>query len=851
MNVPEISSDLMLNRSLSTFLLPIIFGLSLGGLKAQDLTQTIRGEIVDQDTRMPLIGATVVVVNSDPILGASTDFDGRFEIQNVPLGRTDLVVKYLGYEPKSIPQIDVGSAKQVVLKIEMLESTTSLQEVVVQAKKDPSRPNNEMSLVSTRSFSLEQSERFAASMNDPGRMALSFAGVNLTDDVTNEISIRGNSPKGLLWRLEGVDIPNPNHFGSLGSTGGPVGIINNNTLDKSDFFTGAFPSMYGNATAGVFDLSLKSGNNKKTELTGQIGFNGFEGGIEGPFSKNSRASYLVYYRYSAVALIQEAGLSVGTGSAVPYYQDLTFKLNFPTKNGNWTAYGIGGKSNIIFEYDPNDTSNFFNDGSQRVNTESEMGIIGVNYLRRFSKNAYAKFNVAANTASLEINVDTADALGNDFKVYNDNSRISKIAAHSFYAKKFGAKNNIKIGNNTQQIHSKLSDSTFDTDISAYRILRNEDEKTYLIQNYVQWQHRVRNNFVINSGINHQYFALNNKHSIEPRFGMSYNYKWRHKFAAAVGLHHQIQPYQLYYVRTRQASGQQTQTNLDLDFTRSMHYVVSYEFLPVGQWHFKAEAYYQSLSNLPVENHSSSYSAINEGADFNSPSRDSLVNKGYGSNIGMEFTIERGKLWMLQTRSGKRTTKAALRIAVDMVEADMISKSEAVCMIDPTSLDQLLHPTIAEGSERKIIGMGLPASPGAGTGQIVFNPIEAGELKAAGKSVILVRVETSPEDIRGMHAAKGILTIRGGITSHAAVIARGLGLPCVVGAADLSLDKRNGKVQASDGRILREGDVITIDGSAGEALVGAVDMLPPELGESFQTLMTWADELRDIGVRANQ
>ena len=171
-------------------------------VQAQDLTQTIRGSVVDVDSRIPLIGATVIVLESDPILGASTDVDGRFSIANVPVGRRDLQIQYLGYEPKMVTQIDVGSGKEVVLTIEMIESTQNLSEVVVTAKKDPTRPNNEMAVVSTRSFSLEQSERFAASMNDPGRMALSFAGVNLTDDVTNEISIRGNSPKGLLWRLE-------------------------------------------------------------------------------------------------------------------------------------------------------------------------------------------------------------------------------------------------------------------------------------------------------------------------------------------------------------------------------------------------------------------------------------------------------------------------------------------------------------------------------------------------------------------------------------------------------------------------------------------------------------------------
>jgi len=216
---------------------------------------------------------------------------------------------------------------------------------------------------------------------------------------------------------------------------------------------------------------------------------------------------------------------------------------------------------------------------------------------------------------------------------------------------------------------------------------------------------------------------------------------------------------------------------------------------------------------------------------------------------LEFTIERGKLWMLQTRSGKRTTKAALKIAVDMANEGLISKAEAVCRVEPASLDQLLHPTIDPGAKRDTIAVGLPASPGAATGEIVFSPDEAEEMAALGKKVILVRVETSPEDIHGMHAAQGILTTRGGMTSHAAVVARGMGKPCVSGAGTLRVDQREGTMSAM-GRVFRRGDLITIDGSSGQVLAGAVPMLQPTLSGDFSTLMGWADELRRMKVRAN-
>jgi pyruvate,orthophosphate dikinase len=216
---------------------------------------------------------------------------------------------------------------------------------------------------------------------------------------------------------------------------------------------------------------------------------------------------------------------------------------------------------------------------------------------------------------------------------------------------------------------------------------------------------------------------------------------------------------------------------------------------------------------------------------------------------LEFTIERGKLWMLQTRSGKRTAKAALKVAVDMAGEGLITREEAVARIDPASLDQLLHPTIDPKAARDVIAVGLPASPGAATGEIVFSSHEAEDMKALGKKVILVRVETSPEDIHGMHAAEGILTTRGGMTSHAAVVARGMGKPCVSGAGTLRVDYRGGTVMAM-GVTFRKGDVITIDGGNGQVLKGAVPMLQPELSGDFAAVMEWADASRRMKVRTN-
>ena len=227
----------------------------------------------------------------------------------------------------------------------------------------------------------------------------------------------------------------------------------------------------------------------------------------------------------------------------------------------------------------------------------------------------------------------------------------------------------------------------------------------------------------------------------------------------------------------------------------------------------------------------------------------LLERHYRDMQDMEFTVERGKFWMLQTRNGKRTARAALRIAVEMADSGLITRQEAILRIEPASLDQLLHPTLDPKAERKIIAAGLPASPGAACGEIVFSSDEAEALKAAGKKVILVRVETSPEDISGMHAAEGILTTRGGMTSHAAVVARGMGKPCVSGAGTVRVDYVAQTLTAL-GRTFKKGDVITVDGTAGQVLEGAVPMLQPELSGEFATLMGWADEVRRLKVRTN-
>ncbi|GAG13922.1 unnamed protein product, partial [marine sediment metagenome] len=264
------------------------------------------------------------------ITWGTTDLEGYYRIENVPVGRYTVIVSILGYRQQVIPNIIVNSGKEVILHFEMEESVETMGEVVITAGRK-TETINEMTSVSARTFAVEETERYAGSRGDPARMASNFAGVQGANDSSNDIVIRGNSPLGILWRFDGVNIPNPNHFGVSGTTGGPVGILNNKVLSNSDFMTGAFPAEYGNTIAGVFDLRMRHGNNEKHEFSAQFGFLGTEIMAEGPISKENRSSYLFTYRYSTLAIFHLLGVNIGT-DAVPKYQDMSFKLFFPTKN---------------------------------------------------------------------------------------------------------------------------------------------------------------------------------------------------------------------------------------------------------------------------------------------------------------------------------------------------------------------------------------------------------------------------------------------------------------------------------------------------------------------------------------
>ncbi len=606
-------------------------------------TQTVRGIVTDEDTGIPLPGASVIIVNANPVKGTTTDVNGRFELDNVKIGRIDIKVSYVGYEDRYLSKLEVINGKQLVLNIALTEKVYSMDAVEIVARTDKTAPINMMASVSARTFSVEETQRYAGSLGDPSRMAQNFAGVMSAGDARNDIIIRGNSPMGLLWRMEGIDIPNPNHFGALGTTGGPVTMLNNNLLANSDFMTGAFPAEYGNALSGVFDLKLRNGNNSKHEFVGQIGFNGLEFGAEGPFSKKHQSSYLVDYRYSTLALFRLLGLNNIAGSSVPQYQDITFKVNIPTeKAGRFMFFGIGGTS-FIRLWDSEKGDDEFSYGLSGTDTDfgSDMGVTGLSHTYYFSSKT--RINTSIYLSGVRSTTALDSVRGEDkikSQYYRSKNSEIKYGISSNLTQKFSAKDILKTGIIFDIYRVSLLDSVHLWKEDKY--FKNNDFKGNmgLAQLYGEWKHRISGRLNYTLGMHFQYFTLNGSFSPEPRLGIEWSFTPKQMISFGYGLQSQTQPKVIYFVETELANGSTIQTNRDLGFTKSHQFVMAYNNRIAPNLRFKTEVYYQMLYNVPVSITHPNYSVLNEGAYFYINLEDSLVNKGTGTNYGIELTIEK-------------------------------------------------------------------------------------------------------------------------------------------------------------------------------------------------------------------
>ncbi|MEM9932217.1 MAG: TonB-dependent receptor, partial [Bacteroidota bacterium] len=409
-------------------------------------TQTLRGTIIDKQSETPLVGATVIVISQTPPLGSTTQSDGTFTIKNIPIGRQIIQVKYLGYETVTVPNVLVNAGKEVILDIGLEESILEAKEVVITGKVNKDRAQNDLATVSSRTFSLEEVRRYAGGSNDVARLAGNFAGVSTANDSRNDIVIRGNSPTGVLWRLEGVPIPNPNHFSTLGTTGGPVSGINPNILKNSDFLTSAFPAEYGNATGGVFDLGFRNGNKETHEFTAQLNaFSGLELMAEGPIKKENKSNFVAAYRYSFLEIGDALGIPIGT-NAVPNYQDLSFNVDLGnSKAGRFSIFGIGGLSDIDFLADEIDENDLFANPNEDAFAESRFGVIGVRHNILLNQNAYLRTVVSASTSQNDFTQDNFLDNGEKLRSTESSDVVNTLTLSSYLNQKFNARTTLRAG----------------------------------------------------------------------------------------------------------------------------------------------------------------------------------------------------------------------------------------------------------------------------------------------------------------------------------------------------------------------------------------------------------------------
>lgn len=610
---------------------------------AQITGQTVRGVVTDQDTKQPLAGVSVWVAGSSPTKAVLTEKDGSFRFEQVPLGRVSLHFNLLGYEKVVLPNVIVNSGKEAVIQLNMQEAVTRLQGIVITQDKNKGQALNEMAQVSARSVSPEQTNRYAGGFNDPSRILSNFAGVTSTQDGSNDIIVRGNSPKYIQWRLEGMQITNPNHFSDQSAVGGSISALNNNLLATSDFYTGAFPAEYGDVLSGVYDVKLRQGNNEKFEALFGLGVLGTELTLEGPLKKGYKGSFLFNYRYSTVALLNDIKL-VDNLNGTLNFQDATFKLVLPSaKAGLFSLYGLGGRSHFLFEdvtpalwqtpgnrYLPNKTGEDFKKASH-------LGNFGLTHILPFGNKG---FLLSGMSFSLEgIDDDVFEKFKTDRRLNFSGTVIkSTFRGEISFHRKFSPRVSAQVGSKYAVMHYDFKQSRLRDTTLVRSTLVNFRGDVPTLRNFISLKYRLHENLSAVLGVQNMNVMLNHKSTLEPRFSVNWELSPSSIFSAGYGLHSTMESIHHYFTQVKLADGSIVEPNKDLDLLKAHHFVLGFEKRLSKTLLFKLETYYQKLYDLPVANSlDNSFATVNEGLDFQYLA---LVNKGSGRNYGVELTLER-------------------------------------------------------------------------------------------------------------------------------------------------------------------------------------------------------------------
>lgn len=609
-------------------------------------TGTITGTVTDAASEAVLPGATVAVEGSSG-LTAVTDAQGHYRIERVPVGRQTLQVAFMGYGNASLSNLYVPAGKEVQADVRLTENFNKLDEVVINSESKRQQPLNKLAVLSARQVSVEEINRYAGGRSDIARLAANFAGVSAPNDSRNDIVVRGNSPTGMLWRIEGIPVPNPNHFSTLGTTGSPVSALNPNVLANSDFITSAFPAEYGNAIGGVFDINFRKGNRDRYEYTLSSGaFSGAEAMAEGPLGTQKDKSFVIAARYGLAAMFGAGGTS-----ARPNYSDIAFNIDLGKyKAGSFSVFAIGGQSDISFRGDKIKSSDLFAAKDENTDVTSKFGVVGVKNVLNLNSFSTLKTTIgissSANTVDYNriYNYGTPNATDLDFADINNTE--TRITLSSYYNNKISNRLTVRAGVLAERFQLNAKQSSRDRQADAngdgypdYVSLINTNDGYNLLQPFGQAQYRITEKLTLNAGLHGQYFSLNNAFKAEPRTALTYAVTPNQTLSAGYGLHHQNVPAPLLFLN-EYVNGVAVQSNRKLGLVQSNHYVLGYD-IRTKQWHVKAEVYYQDISHAAVQAYPSSYSSLTEGSDFVfSIDKTGLVSNGKGYNTGAELTIEK-------------------------------------------------------------------------------------------------------------------------------------------------------------------------------------------------------------------
>lgn len=609
---------------------------------SQKITQEIRGQVLDKQTKTPLPGATIVLDNSNPQIAVFTDENGNFIMKNVPIGRNSLTISYISYLPQKTENVILTSAKGVFLKIELVSGSVTMDEVVISASKNAFEPLNELSVVSTRSFTAEETERMPAGVNDPGRVALSYPGVQRgPDDAENQIVVRGNSPIGILWRLEGIDIPNPNHFAVVGSSGGGITVFSAQLLAKSDFSTGGFAAEYGNALSGAFDMQFRPGNMQKREYRAKIGILGLDFSAEGPF-KNGSTSYLVNYRYSTLGLLSRFGFNLVGERVTNDFQDLSFNIVNKKKKSVSTLFGIGGLSTeryLPVENPKDRTQGRAGEWEDRTRP-SNMGTLGYTYTWLPDSKTFVKAVVALVGSNQVRESDTLDLNDKRFRYNTEQYLDKRLVATINFSRKLNDKLWLKTGIITNQIFFNFFKETKarinQTDINQRQVNVSVKGKGFsqTWQQYVQTTYKLTDKWNLNAGIHFLEFLENKTVSVEPRISTQILPSSNTRLSFGYGRHGRLLPLMTYFF----ADSLGNNINLNLKPLKADHFIGAFHYYTKNRMRFTLEAYYQSIFNVPVSfEKDSNYWLLNNYSDF--PEFQVLSN-GKGKNRGIDIALEK-------------------------------------------------------------------------------------------------------------------------------------------------------------------------------------------------------------------